>query len=161
MPYLVLTFKSGLSLSSKFRLKGKSFRKFKWLAILNSMYSISASKYNFVISSILSWLCFKCNKFLHLLWISYTYMNIRMKIVWGIHFQYLTLEHRCNLFFSNICTTVISAGFCQKVECHKAIFWCNFAFWWYLLQPEKAAREAKYYDTFGRPSSTYLLMYAD
>ena len=48
------------------------------------------------------------------------------EICFGIHFQYLTLECRSNLLYSNICTTVILEGFCQKVECHKVIFWCHF-----------------------------------
>ena len=31
-------------------------------------------------------------------------------------------HNKCGLLFLNSCATVISLGFCHKVECHKVIF---------------------------------------
>ena len=59
-------------------------------------------------------------------WLFIAYMVLHVFPIFEHHAAFLfvvTYQNKVSLLFFNSCATVISAGFCHKVECHKLIFW--------------------------------------
>ena len=68
-------------------------------------------------------LCWGCEGFIKVK-VRYKYMALHFLPLFEHHDVFVLMGHhnkRKHGLFSNFCTTVISAGFCQKVECHNVM----------------------------------------